>query len=74
MPKKCPNKLKPKGVMLETHKFTISINFNTENFDELFFQTRNLISLDDHVAFFRKRRVSVAKESTDSYPILKEIH
>ena len=32
MTKQCQNKLKPKGMVLLTHKSTISINLNTENF------------------------------------------
>ena len=35
MPQKCRNKLKPEGMMWKTHKITISINFNSENFDAL---------------------------------------
>ena len=38
-----------------------------------FFETRNFISLDEHVAFLGKRRVPVAKESKNSYPSLNEI-
>ena len=32
MPQKCQIKLKPKGMVKLTHKITISVNFNTENF------------------------------------------
>ena len=35
MPQKCQNKLKPKGMALETHNNTISVNFNTDNLDAL---------------------------------------
>ena len=35
MPQKCQIKLKPNGMVQLTHKITISVNFNTENFDAL---------------------------------------
>ena len=35
LPQKCRHKLEPKGMVWETHKTTISINFNTENVDAL---------------------------------------
>ena len=31
----CRSKLKPEGMVYLTHEITISINFNTENFDAL---------------------------------------
>ena len=33
--KKCQIKVKPKGMVKYTHKITISVNFNTKNFDAL---------------------------------------
>ena len=33
--KKCQNKVKPKGMVLETHDITISINFKHGKFDAL---------------------------------------
>ena len=35
MPRKCHNKVKPKGIVLSIHKITISINPDTEKFDDL---------------------------------------
>ena len=35
MHQKCQIKLKPNGMVYKTHKITISVNVNTENFDAL---------------------------------------
>ena len=35
MPQKCQIKFKLNGMLKQTHKITISVNFDTENFDAL---------------------------------------